>query len=152
VASIVAAIGIGVAIWWAWPRGNSSAVSGQASVATTAQPPPANEAKPAPRLSIVVLPFSNLSSDPDQEYFADGVTDDLTTDLSRISGSFVIARTTAFTYKGKPVGVKQIGRELGVRYVLVLRVIQRIHKRVRMSDSGALGLGGGPWHNRYVWY
>ena len=72
----------------------------------------------APRLSIVVLPFANLSSDPDQEYFADGITDDLTTDLSRISGSFVIARSTAFTYKGKPVDVKQVGRELDVRYVL----------------------------------
>ena len=54
---------------------------------------------PAPRLSIVVLPFENLSNDPDQEYFADGITDDLTTDLSRISGSFVIARSTAFTYR-----------------------------------------------------
>jgi TolB-like protein len=72
----------------------------------------------SPRLSIVVLPFTNLSNDPEQEYFADGITDDLTTDLSRISGSFVIARNTAFTYKGKPVGAKQIGRELGVRYVL----------------------------------
>ncbi len=72
----------------------------------------------APRLSIVVLPFVNLSNDPEQEYFADGIADDLTTDLSRISGSFVIARTTAFTYKGKPVDVRQVGRELGVRYVL----------------------------------
>jgi len=71
-----------------------------------------------PRLSIVVLPFANLSNDPEQEYFADGITDDLTTDLSRISGSFVISRNTAFTYKGKPVDAKQIGRELGVRYVL----------------------------------
>jgi DNA-binding winged helix-turn-helix (wHTH) protein len=60
-------------------------------------------APPPPRLSIVVLPFSNLSSDPDQEYFADGITDDLTIDLSRISGSLVIARSTAFTYKGKAV-------------------------------------------------
>ncbi len=116
--SIVAAIGIGTAVWWVWPKGNSSPVPGQASVATSAQRPPAAEAKSAPRLSIVVLPFSNLSSDPDQEYFADGITDDLTTDLSRISGSFVIARTTAFTYKGKPIDAKQIGRELGVRYVL----------------------------------
>ena len=72
----------------------------------------------APRLSIVVLPFENLSGDPDQEYFADGITDDLTTDLSHLEGSFVIARNTAFTYKGKPVDAKEIGRELGVRYVL----------------------------------
>jgi adenylate cyclase len=96
-ASIVAAIGIGTAVWWVWPKGNSSPVPGQASVAASTQRPPGAEAKSAPRLSIVVLPFSNLSNDPDQEYFADGVTDDLTTDLSRISGSFVIARTTAFT-------------------------------------------------------
>jgi adenylate cyclase len=72
----------------------------------------------APRLSIVVLPFANLSNDPEQEYFADGITEDLTTDLSRIEGSFVISHNTAFTYKGKPVDTKQIGRELGVRYVL----------------------------------
>jgi adenylate cyclase len=71
-----------------------------------------------PRLSIVVLPFENLSGDKEQDYFADGITDDLTTDLSHLDGSFVIARNTAITYKGKPVDVKQIGRELGVRYLL----------------------------------
>jgi len=71
-----------------------------------------------PRLSIVVLPFANMGSDPEQEYFADGVTESLITDLSRISGSFVIARNTAFTFKGKAVDVKQVGRELNVRYVL----------------------------------
>ena len=72
----------------------------------------------APRLSIVVLPFENLGGDKEQDYFADGITDDLTTDLSHLEGSFVIARNTAFTYKGKPVDAKEIGRELGVRYVL----------------------------------
>jgi adenylate cyclase len=72
----------------------------------------------APRLSIVVLPFENLSGDPDQEYFVDGVTDDLTTDLSPVPDSFVIARNTAFTYKGKAVNAKEIGRELGVPYLL----------------------------------
>jgi TolB-like protein/Tfp pilus assembly protein PilF len=72
----------------------------------------------APRLSIVVLPFANLSDDRQQQYFADGITDDLTTDLSRLAGMFVIARNTAFTYKDKPIDAKQIGRELGVRYVL----------------------------------
>jgi TolB-like protein len=71
-----------------------------------------------PRLSIVVLPFANLSNDPELDYVADGITDDLTTDLSRHSGSFVIARNTAFTYKGKSVDVKKIGRELGVGYVV----------------------------------
>jgi TolB-like protein/Flp pilus assembly protein TadD len=72
----------------------------------------------APRLSIVVLPFANIGGDPEQEYFVDGVTESLTTDLSRISGAFVIARNTAFTFKGKPVDVKKLGRELNVRYVL----------------------------------
>jgi DNA-binding winged helix-turn-helix (wHTH) protein len=71
-----------------------------------------------PRLSIVVLPFTNFSNDPELEHFADGITDDLTTDLSRISGGFVIARNTAFTFQGKPVDVKKIGRELGIRYVI----------------------------------
>jgi TolB-like protein/DNA-binding winged helix-turn-helix (wHTH) protein/Tfp pilus assembly protein PilF len=71
-----------------------------------------------PRLSIVVLPFANLSNDTDQQYFADGITDDLTTDLSRIPDMFVISRNTAFTYRNKPVDTKQLGRGLGVRYVL----------------------------------
>jgi class 3 adenylate cyclase/TolB-like protein len=72
----------------------------------------------APRLSIVVLPFENLSGDKEQDYFADGITEDLTTDLSHLPDSFVISRGTAFTYKGKPVDAKQIGKDLGVRYVL----------------------------------
>src|SRR6516165_550622 len=72
----------------------------------------------APRMSIVVLPFANLSNDPEHQYFADGITEDVTTDLSRIQNSFVISRNTAFTYRNKPVDTKQIGRELGVRYVL----------------------------------
>ena len=72
----------------------------------------------APRLSIVVLPFTNLSDDREQQYFADGITEDLTTDLSRLENMFVISRNTAFTYRNKPVDTKQIGRELGVRYVL----------------------------------
>jgi TolB-like protein/class 3 adenylate cyclase/Tfp pilus assembly protein PilF len=72
----------------------------------------------APRLSIVVLPFTNLSDDQEQQYFADGIAEDLTTDLGRIAGMFVISRNTAFTYRKKPVVTKQIGRELGVRYVL----------------------------------
>ncbi len=72
----------------------------------------------APRLSIVLLPFENLNGEKDQDYFADGITDNLTTDLSHLPDSFVIARDTAFTYKGKPVDAREIGRELGVRYVL----------------------------------
>ena len=72
----------------------------------------------APRLSIVVLPFENLGGDPEQQYFADGITDDLTTDLSHVPDSFVIACDTAFTFKGRQVDAKAIGRELGVRYML----------------------------------
>ncbi len=72
----------------------------------------------APRLSIVVLPFANLSGDKEQDFFADGITDDLTTDLSHLADSFVIAHGTALTYKGKPVEAKQIGKDLGVRYLL----------------------------------
>jgi TolB-like protein/Tfp pilus assembly protein PilF len=87
---------------------------------------------PAPRLSIVVLPFANLSNDPEQEYFADGIADDLTTDLSRIAGTVVIARNSAFSYKGKPVDPKQIGRELGARYVLQGSV-RRAGSQVRIN-------------------
>jgi adenylate cyclase len=90
-------------------RGDSSSEPAAAFIAQPAV---------APRLAIVVLPFANLSNDPEQQYFADGITEDLTTDLSRIAGSFVISRNTAFTYQGKPVDTKQIGRELSVRYVL----------------------------------
>ena len=81
---------------------------------TTSNSPP----MVAPRLSIVVLPFANLSNDPDQQYFADGITEDVTTDLSRLAGMMVISRNTAFTYQNKRIDTKQIGRELGVRYVL----------------------------------
>jgi DNA-binding winged helix-turn-helix (wHTH) protein len=79
---------------------------------------PEKHARPRPRLSIVVLPFTNLSDDREQQYFADGITEDLTTDLSRIPGVVVISRNTAFTYRNKPIDAKQIGRELGVSYVL----------------------------------
>ena len=80
--------------------------------------PPVSQPAVAPRLSIVVLPFANLSDDSEQQYFTDGITDDVTADLSRIDGSFVISRGTAFTYKDKAFDAKQIGRELGVRFVL----------------------------------
>jgi TolB-like protein/cytochrome c-type biogenesis protein CcmH/NrfG len=83
---------------------------------------------PTPRLSIVVLPFANLSGDPGQDYFVDGVTEDLTTELSRLAGSFVIAHNTAFTFKGKSVDVKQVARELGVRYVVEGNVRKAGHR------------------------
>jgi TolB-like protein len=92
----------------------------------------------APRLSIVVLPFANLSGDTEQEYFVDGITESLATDLSRIPGGFVIAANTAFTYKGKLVDVRQVGRELGVRYVLegsVQRCGSRMRVNVQLIDA-----------------
>ncbi|MGA8582639.1 MAG: adenylate/guanylate cyclase domain-containing protein [Roseiarcus sp.] len=114
--------------------------------AAVATGPPALLASQAPaeakHLSIVVLPFTNLSGNPAQDYFADGVTENLTTDLSRIRNSFVIARNTAFTYKGKNLDAKEIGKELGVRYVLEGSV-QRDQNRVRVNaqlidaESGA---------------
>jgi TolB-like protein len=85
-----------------------------------------------PRLSMVVLPFANLSGDPEQEHFVDGVTESLTTDLSRIRNAVVIARNTAFAYKRKPLDVKTIGRELNVRYMLEGSV-QRSGNRMRVS-------------------
>ena len=109
----------------------------------------ASRRREVPRLSIVVLPFANLSNDPDQEYFADGITDDLTTDLSRIFDSFVIARNTAFTYKGKAVDAKQIGRELGVRYVLegsVRRMGDQAQVNVQLIDGES---GAHLWADRF---
>jgi adenylate cyclase len=92
----------------------------------------ANRPAQAAHLSIVVLPFTNLSGDPAQDYFADGVTENLTTDLSRIRDSFVIARNTAFTFKGKNLDAKEIAKDLGVRYVLEGSV-QRDETRVRVN-------------------
>jgi TolB-like protein len=104
---------------------------------------------PPPRLSVVVLPFANIGGDPEQEYFVDGVTESLTTDLSRISGSFVIGRNTAFTYKGKHVDLKQIGRELNVRYVLegsVQRGGNRMRVNVQLIDAET---GNHLWAERF---
>ena len=104
---------------------------------------------PAPRLSIVVLPFANIGGDPEQEYFVDGVTESLTTDLSRIAGAFVIARNTAFTFKGKPIDVKKLGRELNVRYVLegsVQRGGNRFRVNVQLIDADT---GNHLWAERF---
>jgi adenylate cyclase len=94
--------------------------------------PPIPQPAVVPRLSIVVLPFANLGNDPEQQYFADGLTEDLTTDLSRIADMFVISRNTAFTYQGKRVDTKQVGRELGVRYVLEGSV-RRLGNQIRIN-------------------
>ena len=103
----------------------------------------------APRLSIVVLPFENLSGDTEQDYFADGITDDLTTDLSHLPDSFVIARNTAFTYKGKAVDAKEIGRELGVRYVLegsVRRLGEKVEVNAQLISTET---GAHVWADRF---
>jgi TolB-like protein len=114
---------------------------------------PAPTARPdksgAPRLSLVVLPFANIGGDPEQEYFVDGVTESLTTDLSRISGAFVIGRSTAFTYKGKAADLKQIGRDLNVRYVLegsVQRGGNRMRVNVQLIDAET---GSHLWGERF---
>ena len=136
-------------------RMSVDAVASTPLVAALAQPVPSPRsavaivAAPVPRLSFVVLPFANLSNDPDHEYFADGITDDLTTDLTHISGSFVIARNTAFTYKGKPIDARQLGRELGVRYVVegsVRRGGEQIRVNVQLIDAET---GAHVWADRF---
>jgi adenylate cyclase len=126
-----AAIVLSVAAWSLWPatRPSSTPPAAVAAAATSISQPLV-----APRLSIVVLPFANLNNDPDQQYLADGITEDLTTNLSRISSSFVISRNTAFISRNKPVDAKQIGRELGVRYVLEGSV-RRSGNQVRVNTQ-----------------
>ena len=120
--------------------------------ATRTAPVAANALAPAAEaahLSIVVLPFTNLSGDPNQDYFADGITENLTTDLSRIRNSFVIARNTAFTFKGKAIDAKEIGKELGVRYVpegSVQRDQNRLRVNVQLIDAKS---GAHLWADRF---
>src|SRR5712671_4298618 len=112
-----------------WPSLPAAKVPSAASISQPAV---------APRLSIVVLPFANLSNDPEQQYFADGITEDVTTDLSRLAHMFVISCNTAFTYRNKPVDTKQIGHELGVRYVLegsVRRSGNQIRVNAQLIDA-----------------
>src|SRR5208337_4675129 len=112
-------------------------------------PAPEPEKSAPPHLSMVVLPFANIGGDPEQEHFVDGVTESLTTDLSRIRGAFVIARNTAFTYKGKPLDAKTIGRELNVRYMLegsVQRAGARMRVNVQLIDAET---GNHLWAERF---
>jgi TolB-like protein/class 3 adenylate cyclase len=116
---------------------------------TKPAPAPAPEKSFPQRLSIIVLPFANIGGDPEQEHFVDGVTESLTTDLSRIRGAVVIARNTAFTYKGKPLDVKTIGREMNVRYVLegsVQRGASRMRLNVQLIDAET---GNHLWADRF---
>jgi adenylate cyclase len=101
------------------------------------------------RPSIAVLPFTNMSGDPEQDYFADGVVEEITTALSRLSWLFVIARNSSFTYKGKPVNVRRVGRELGVRYVLegsVRKAADRVRITAQLIDAGS---GAHLWADRF---
>ena len=121
---------------------------GQPALVKPAEPP-APEKPSAPRLSILVLPFANIGGDPAHEHFVDGVTESLTTDLSRIRHAVVIARNTAFTYKGKPIDVKTIGRELNVRYALegsVQRGGERMRVNVQLIDAET---GNHLWAERF---
>jgi adenylate cyclase len=151
-ASIIAAMGIAsTGVWWQSAQRVSATAAVQAPAAAGPQGSPvaAIASSAAPRLSIVVLPFTNLSNDPDQEYFVDAITDDLTTDLSQISGSLVIARNTAFTYKGKAVDAKQLARELGVRYLLegsVRRMGDQVQANVQLIDGET---GTHVWADRF---
>jgi TolB-like protein/Tfp pilus assembly protein PilF len=123
------------------PNGESIGSSSFSSVATSSRPDAIGErlaSSSVPHLSIVVLPFENIGGDLEQEYFVDGVTDSLTTDLSRIAGAFVIGRGTAFTFKGKKVDIREIGRELKVRYALegsVQRSASRFRLNVQLTDT-----------------
>src|SRR5262249_47346216 len=112
--------------------------------------PPFDPDLPLPdRPSIVVLPFNNMSNDPSQEYFVDGMTDDLITDLSQIAGLFVIARNSSFVYKGQSVDVRQVAKRFGVRYVLegsVQRSADRVRINAQLIDATT---GGHQWAERF---
>jgi adenylate cyclase len=119
-------------------------------IASAATRPRASEAMPpAEKPSIAVLPFNNMSGDPEQEYFSDGISEDIITDLSKISGLFVIARNSVFTYKGKPVKVQQVNQELGAKYVLegsVRKAGSRVRITAQLIDARD---GGHIWADRY---
>jgi adenylate cyclase len=130
-------------LWLSWPApmGLVLDLAGLGSL-------PENPALPE-EPSLVVLPFDNLSDDPEQEYFADGITEDLTTDLARSSKLFVIARNSAFTYKGKTFNVQDVGRELGVRYALegsVRKVGETVRINAQLIDAST---GHHLWSERY---
>jgi TolB-like protein len=140
--------------WETRASGGAYVAGGLKSAATVALqsaalPTLAEPAKRRPHLSIVVLPFANLSGDANQDYFADGITENLTARLSRLRGSFVIARNTAFTLKGRNVDAREIGKELGVRYVLEGSV-QRDQSQVRVNAQLIDAENGGHlWADRF---
>jgi adenylate cyclase len=125
---------------WTWHPGD------------TATAPPPSTVRPAPniqKLSVAVLPFTNMSGDPEQEYFSDGISEDIITDLSKISGLMVISRNSCFTYKGRSVDVRAVGRDLGVRFVLegsVRRAGNRVRITAQLIDTKT---GGQLWAERF---
>ena len=132
--------------WWLLEANRPAAVATKSPAAVASNVTTPAEAR---HLSLVVLPFANLSNNPAQDYFADEITENLTTDLSRLSGAFVIARNTAFTFKGKNVDAREIGRELGVRYVLegsVQRDASRMRVNVQLIDAET---GNHLWADRF---
>ena len=118
---------------WRWHPGSAQAT------ANGRQP---NTANPEPQAAIAILPFTNMSGDPEQEYFSDGISEDIITDLSKIAGLMVIARNSSFTYKGRSVDVRTIGRELGVQSVLE-GSIRRSGNRVRITAQLIDATSGG---------
>jgi len=125
--------------YWAqiWTRGQESEPAGNAALSIPDRP------------SIAVLPFTNMSGDPEQDYFADGITEDLTTDLSKITGLFVVARNSSFVYKGRSVDVRTVASELGVRYVLEGSV-RRSNDQIRINAQLVDGVDGGHiWAERF---
>jgi adenylate cyclase len=145
-AGIAALIVVAGAAWWLLEANRPAAVTAKSPALVASNVTTPAEAR---HLSLVVLPFANLSNDPAQDYFADGVTESLTTDLSRLRGSFVIARNTAFSFKGKNIDVREIGKELGVRYVLegsVQRDAGRMRVNVQLIDAES---GNHLWADRF---
>jgi len=137
-AAVLALVAGGGAWWW------------QAQQSEVERADPAKMAYALPdKPSIAVLPFDNLSADKEQEYFSDGITEDIITDLSKISGLFVVARNSTFTYKGQPVKVRQVAEELGVRYVLEGSV-RRADDKIRITAQLIDALSGNHlWAERY---
>jgi len=120
-----------------------------ANVAAAASPSSAPVLRLPDKPSLAVLPFTNMSGDPEQEYFADGITEDIITDVSKISGLFVIARNSSFTFKKQDVDIKDVGRKLGVRHVLegsVRKAGMRVRINVQLIDAES---GGHVWAERY---
>ena len=145
---VILILGIAAAVWWFYPgppKSQVDVVSKQAASETSEKPLSQLSDKP----TVAVLPFDNMSEDTNQEYFSDGISEDLITDLSKSAGLLVLARNSSFRYKGKPVGIKQIAKELGVRYVVegsVRKVGEQVRINAQLIDAST---GHHLWAERY---